>query len=252
MPSGASEAHFAKPVVGELVFDKFAPRDAPRDDVIVKQEDHDSPLLDFSHQLTPGSARAGSDPLVAEQFFASSTDSTPMFELEAVESDPQGWTSLFEDDIAVSVADETIAPAIFSEPTASPQKAAAIEPTFSTVIDTNSFLPTPVLEDAKIPTSGKKTSAAGAVQKPAAKVDHLGVVSYNRKARTAPLTPVIPESGDPVAMKRAKNTEAARRSRARKLQRMNQLEDKVEELLKKNTELEHEVATLRALLGGQC
>lgn len=109
-----------------------------------------------------------------------------------------------------------------------------------------------MIEDVKISAScNKKKSSAGAVQKPC-KLDHLGVVTYNRKSRAAPLTPIIPESDDPVAMKRAKNTEAARRSRARKLQRMNQLEDKVEELLKRNTELEQEVASLRALLGGQC
>lgn len=70
------------------------------------------------------------------------------------------------------------------------------------------------------------------------KVDKLGVVSYNRKNRNSPLTPVVCESDDPVSMKRARNTEAARRSRARKLERMTQLEEKVEELLSRNEELE--------------
>lgn len=70
------------------------------------------------------------------------------------------------------------------------------------------------------------------------KVDKLGVVSYNRKNRNAPLTPVVCESDDPIALKRARNTEAARRSRARKLERMTQLEERVEELLAKNEELE--------------
>lgn len=70
------------------------------------------------------------------------------------------------------------------------------------------------------------------------KVDKLGVVSYNRKNRNTPLTPVVCESDDPVALKRARNTEAARRSRARKLERMSQLEERVEQLLAKNEELE--------------
>lgn len=260
----ASALHFSGPIVGELVFDKFAPRDlAPGPSTGSVKQEHESPLLDFSP--APSAAPVGSggvstadaESLVADHFLASSADSTPLFELDAVESDPQGWNSLFDDDIAVSVSDETIAPSVFSgsdaisEGAPEPQEAvAAANP--STVIDANSFLPTPVIEDVKISAScNKKKSSAGAVQKPC-KLDHLGVVTYNRKSRAAPLTPIIPESDDPVAMKRAKNTEAARRSRARKLQRMNQLEDKVEELLKRNTELEQEVASLRALLGGQC
>lgn len=83
-----------------------------------------------------------------------------------------------------------------------------------------------------------------------AKTDHLGCTAYNRKQRSLPLNPiVIPETGDSAAVKRARNTEAARRSRARKMERMNQLEDKVEVLLKRNEELESEVERLRSLLG---
>ncbi|ODV97619.1 hypothetical protein PACTADRAFT_47502, partial [Pachysolen tannophilus NRRL Y-2460] len=66
------------------------------------------------------------------------------------------------------------------------------------------------------------------------KRDHLGVVSYHKKQRCAPLTPVFTDSDDPVAVKRARNTEAARRSRARKMERMSQLEDRVEQLLQRN------------------
>ncbi|CAR27900.1 hypothetical protein ZYGR_0N03870 [Zygosaccharomyces rouxii] len=99
-----------------------------------------------------------------------------------------------------------------------------------------SEIPAPV-SDFVLPTpqpDPKPRSRASRVSK----VDKLGVVSYNRKNRNAPLTPVLCESDDPVAMKRARNTEAARRSRARKLERMSQLEERVEELLAKNEELE--------------
>lgn len=53
---------------------------------------------------------------------------------------------------------------------------------------------------------------------------------------------------DKALVKRARNTEAARRSRARKVERMHELEDKVERLMKRNNELEMEVLRLRLLL----
>lgn len=80
------------------------------------------------------------------------------------------------------------------------------------------------------------------------KKDSLGITVYNRKPRSTPLQPiVIEDDNDAVAVKRARNTEAARRSRARKMERMVQLEERVEELVKKNTELEEEIARLKAL-----
>ncbi|SCV05969.1 LANO_0H19174g1_1 [Lachancea nothofagi CBS 11611] len=250
---------FREPLVGELVFDKFAQSQARNDSFsglpAVKKE-FESPLLDLTPQLDD-SANAASD---FDQFFASSADSTPLFELENVESDPQNWNSLFDDDISVSISDSTQAQPSDAQKSrmSLPERVSdTLEESpyehsmqASTFIDQKSFLPTPVIEDAKLTHSIKKYSAAGSVQKPVS-LDRMGFVPYNRKSRAAPLTPIIPESDDPVAMKRAKNTEAARRSRARKFQRMTQLEVKVEELLKKNTELEREVATLRSLLGSQ-
>ncbi|CAH2350819.1 general control transcription factor Gcn4p [[Candida] railenensis] len=80
------------------------------------------------------------------------------------------------------------------------------------------------------------------------KVDHLGCVTYSKKQRTQPLSPVPSDGSDPVLLKRARNTEAARRSRARKMERMSQLEDRVEGLLSDKSELESEVARLKELL----
>lgn len=80
------------------------------------------------------------------------------------------------------------------------------------------------------------------------KVDRLGCVSYSKKQRSQPLKPVEVVSQDPVAMKRARNTEAARRSRARKMERMSQLELRVEELMESESALQTEVARLKELL----
>lgn len=80
------------------------------------------------------------------------------------------------------------------------------------------------------------------------KTDHLGCVKYSKKSRSQPLEPVKSNSDDPILLKRAKNTEAARRSRARKMERMSQLEDRVEELLGFNQDLSSELDRLRGLL----
>lgn len=219
---------------------------------------------------------------VVDAFFTSSADSTPMFEYDDTplqqQQQQQGknsnglpnpvteWTSLFDDDIPV-VIDEDVALNDKAIQSTEVESCDSFPPVTSKIA---SFLPTPILEDVKItPTTdvvastshNKKNPSSGKVSKSkktkkattytnsdGVKVDHLGVVVYNRKVRSTPLTPVIPISDDPVALKRARNTEAARRSRARKLQRMNQLEAKVEELLAKNASLELEVERLKKLL----
>lgn len=163
----------------------------------------------------------------------------PMFDsdpaMSAVsEEDNSKWGSLFDDEIPINPEE------VFNF---SPQAEQAGKPVIeSPVQETVSFLPTPIFEEA--PLSTKPAS-----KKRVSKVDHLGVVAYNRKNRSVPLSPVVAESDDPVALKRARNTEAARRSRARKMQRMSQLELKVEQLIARNSELEKEVLRLNSLLG---
>lgn len=83
------------------------------------------------------------------------------------------------------------------------------------------------------------------------KKDSLGCTPYTRKQRNNPLPPVVPKGGDVASMKRARNTEAARRSRARKMERMSQLEDKCNDLLKENNDLKAQVQALKQLLGQQ-
>lgn len=78
------------------------------------------------------------------------------------------------------------------------------------------------------------------------KKDALGITIYNRKPRSMPLPPVVVNpAADTVTVKRARNTEAARRSRARKLERMAQLEEKVAQLLEQNQKLEKENESLK-------
>lgn len=109
----------------------------------------------------------------------------------------------------------------------------------------SSTLPTPQLDVKK--SSSLSSSSSSSNKK--ARVDHLGCVAYSKKQRSQTLEP-IDFSGieDVSALKRAKNTEAARRSRARKMERMTQLENRVGELMAENDDLKKEVERLRALL----
>lgn len=242
------------------------------DNMNIKMEEMETPLLSTTLDVPE------LDSAVVDAFFASSTDSTPMFEYDTTPLQQQDqnqfnstgssdqWTSLFDDDIPV-ITDEDVNSNDKAMESTEVDSCDAFPPTTANI---PSFLPTPIIEDAKLIPSmisinnnnnnkvNKITKKSNRVSKKKIqsddstsslnKVDHLGVIAYNRKNRSAPLTPVIPESDDPAALKRARNTEAARRSRARKLQRMNQLEEKVEDLLSKNQSLEEEVQRLRKLL----
>jgi hypothetical protein len=59
---------------------------------------------------------------------------------------------------------------------------------------------------------------------------------------------VVKDPSDPVAVRRARNTEAARRSRARKNERITELEELVAELQSKNSMLQTENSLLRKLV----
>ncbi|EHN02813.1 Gcn4p [Saccharomyces cerevisiae x Saccharomyces kudriavzevii VIN7] len=245
----------AKPVVGQLVFDKFIKTE---EDSMIKQDAPSNLDFDFTLPQTVTASNTEAvlpipelDAAVVESFFSSSTDSTPMFEYENLEENSKEWTSLFDNDIPVTTDDVSLADKAIE----STEEASLVPSNLE--VSTISFLPTPVLEDAKL-SQTKKAKKPNSIAKKfhqhhgnedESRLDHLGVVAYNRKQRSIPLSPIVPESGDPAALKRARNTEAARRSRARKLQRMKQLEDKVEELLSKNYHLENEVARLKKLVG---
>lgn len=292
----ANDASTKKVVVGELVFGKFNQDNTNNNNDGLMDYTNSIPTdffdANLEHQFTSkDSTNEELDSNVVDAFFASSTDSTPMFDYADEQmfgnkdEQPENWASLFDDDVEIKAEDVFTADAAIAEfpgnnlvsqvEESKPGPVIAIKQeersmAHNLVVPAETYLPTPVIEEGKLNNTvakkanrvTKKTSFSlpSATSSPALsttslssareeKVDHMGVVTYHRKKRSQPLTPIIPESDDPVAMKRAKNTEAARRSRARKLQRMNQLEDKVEELLKKNSDLENEVRRLKSLLG---
>lgn len=66
---------------------------------------------------------------------------------------------------------------------------------------------------------------------PTGSTRHSSVSGVNSRRRDKPLPPIIIEDpGDVVAMKRARNTLAARKSRERKAQRFEELEEKIAKL----------------------
>lgn len=71
----------------------------------------------------------------------------------------------------------------------------------------------------------------------------LNLTPYQTKPRKQVLSEIdASKIADPVEAKRAKNTESARRSRARKMQRMQELELKVSQLLEENELLKQKLA----------
>lgn len=62
-------------------------------------------------------------------------------------------------------------------------------------------------------------------------VKHSTVAGINAR-RSKPLPPIKFDDADPIAAKRARNTEAARKSRARKLERQGDMERRISDLQK--------------------
>ncbi|KAL4750126.1 hypothetical protein BDW72DRAFT_119317 [Aspergillus terricola var. indicus] len=79
----------------------------------------------------------------------------------------------------------------------------------------------PVSSPARSPTAAPRSSAT----------KHSTVAGVNAR-RSKPLPPIKYDESDPVAAKRARNTEAARKSRARKLERQGDMERRIAELSK--------------------
>ncbi|PLB46721.1 hypothetical protein P170DRAFT_438420 [Aspergillus steynii IBT 23096] len=76
------------------------------------------------------------------------------------------------------------------------------------------------------------------------------VAGVNPRSRKA-LAPIKFDSADPVAMKRARNTEAARKSRARKLERQDDMERRIAQLEKSLEEAEQREQYWKALAQAQ-
>ncbi len=177
-------------------------------------------------------------------------DVTPMFGDVGLD-ESKNWSSLFDDlvensELSKSGPSSLLTSNVVSSPTV--EELNTKKRTFSET----ELSPSPSTSDY----SNFSSPAPGTIVLPATKrkitvkKDHLGITTYNRKHRTAPLGQiVVPQGADAATLKRARNTEAARRSRARKMDRMKQLEDKIDSLMNKNSDLEDEVKRLKKLVG---
>lgn len=192
-------------------------------------------------------------------------DHTPMFDEMDFMIDgnkvnlKDDWVSLFKDEPCGAVDDQS-APAttaakeedlgdLFAdEVPEQPYEAVHEVPAANKQLETpmTPALATPVLDKRRSSSSVSVASASKVSKR--TRVDHLGVTSYSKKQRSQPLKPIAVDPQDPAALKRARNTEAARRLRASKMERMSQLEEKVEELMREKQDLANEVIRLRELL----
>lgn len=206
--------------------------------------------------LTPATGTISPQELMGHSFGNDDFAASPIFD-DADLGDCNNWESLFNDE-AQPVPQQQQQP-IKTEP-----ELVSFPMSFAQTID--SFAPvssasvSPATSSVGLESVGRESMSPGAenpLKRPRDgsespsfenKKDQHGLTAYNRKPRQAPLSPIVVDEGaDSVAVKRARNTEAARRSRARKMERMSQLEDRVDELLTRNKELEAEVERLRAM-----
>lgn len=80
---------------------------------------------------------------------------------------------------------------------------------------------------------------------------HSSIAGVRARKRNQPLPEVFPkEPDDPVAVKRARNTMAARKSREKKVQRLEELAATVDTLMQDKAELEQQVTYWRGLAQG--
>jgi hypothetical protein len=76
---------------------------------------------------------------------------------------------------------------------------------------------------------------------------HSSVAGVNARRRDKPLPPIAIDTSDPIAVKRARNTEAARKSRARKLERNDAMESRIADLEKSLEEAQRNEAYWKAM-----
>ena len=203
--------------------------------------DSESCCFDFVNILNNGTEANQPielDSCVVDAFFSSSNDTTPMFESQEQQQQfpsilptPTDWTPLLDNAGPVVTNADVMS---------------ASESMVKVMTGNDTTLKRTDHQSNRVEkTTNRVYKPSSTTNEP---LDRLGVIPYKRKVRTQPLLPIVPTSNDPVAIKRAKNTEAARRSRARKLKRMTQLEERVESLLSEKCALEREVCRLKELL----
>lgn len=204
----------------------------------IKSEPADCPALTSTEYTVPSS--------VLELVFSTTLDEfglmqdhTPMFDdlelaLDGAKVNDQEWVSLFsEQQQHQSITEEEVD---------------LLEKEIDFAIRENEVKLTHAAVVAQQPSKRSYSSAFELTPQPTPVLDCPKKARTTKKARQPLLPPIDVDASDPAALKRAKNTEAARRSRARKLEKMNVLENKVDALSKEKAALENEVFRLKDLL----
>ncbi|RLM00493.1 hypothetical protein CFD26_108387 [Aspergillus turcosus] len=156
-----------------------------------------------------------------------SQDTSPMFPTD-LELGPgsEEWGPLFpaQDDISTAFHSTALDVALaLSQP--EPAKEVSVPPS-------------PSVRNSASPAPSPAPSRSG--------VKHSTVAGVNARQRK-PLPPIKVDPSDPVALKRARNTEAARKSRARKLERQDEMERRIRELEKSLEEAQQREQYWKAL-----
>ncbi|KAM5463031.1 General control protein [Microsporum audouinii] len=157
-----------------------------------------------------------------------SHNTSPLFgNVDDLPPDHEAWDSLFPGDSTpapeeVSKAPVTVAPQppvqLATQPVTQP------EPTSVTTA------PSPAVRSRNFSAPSPRSNTRAGTNR------HSSVSGVTKRTRERqPLPPITVDTSDPVAVKRARNTEAARKSRARKVELQESLERRIEEL---ETELE--------------
>jgi general control protein GCN4 len=199
----------------------------------------------LSQLFTPSTGTISPKELIGNDMFPDLGNASPLFE-DADLGHIDSWESLFPAQADEEKTSEK------EQQQSKPQPQIKQEPKEDegTTTTTNSSRSTASASPAPSSSSNSKKRKKSADPEDQTKYnekkDEMGFTVYSRKPRSTPLSPVVvPDGQDSVAVKRARNTEAARRSRARKMERMSQLEQKVSELLTRNAELERQIEELK-------
>lgn len=172
------------------------------------------PSATFTDMSTPSFASPGG---------AFSANSSPMFtEMDALHQSP--WPSLFGDEPAIEALSNYALPSLE-------------EPAKQQMMQLTASVPPAPKRQSASKSASSPISAAGS-----AKPSSVAGVTRSRKE----LSPVAFDPSDPVAAKRARNTEAARKSRAKKLERQMTAEVQIAELKRQLEEKDAVIAKLLA------
>ncbi|EFR01603.1 cross-pathway control protein A [Nannizzia gypsea CBS 118893] len=148
-----------------------------------------------------------------------SHETSPLFSTaDDLAADHDGWESLFPGDPLTALEEATKVPApIPTQPT--------VQPTLPQDTASATASSSPAVRSRSFPTPSPRTSSRSSSNRPSSV---SGVTKRTREKH--PLPPIEVDPSDPVAVKRAKNTEAARKSRQRKVELQEALERRIEEL----------------------